>query len=163
MMTTENRFNFNAVITGYYSKDNVDICDDIEVDIYLENVDVQAGGDSIGVYVEELLNALRKQHPGLSEDNVEDLRQYFEDNSCSYDNELWFCLTPTKIFQCTGFKDSDGILIYEGDQVLLSTEGIGDIKYSEGGYIVCNKKSLQCLKLTKNRAQKLKVAGHFKP
>lgn len=161
-MITEDRFNFNAVVTGYYAKETEDVCDDIEVDIYLENVDVQAGGDSIGVYVDDLLDAVKKQHPGLLDEEIEDLRQYFEDNSSSYDNEQWFCITPTKIFQCTGFKDSDGILIYEGDQVLLSTEGIGDIKYSEGGYIICNRKSLQCLKLTKNRARELRVAGHFK-
>ena len=43
--------------------------------------------------------------------------QHFEDNSNSPDCEF-VSITPDKIIQCTGLKDKNGELIYEGDVVI---------------------------------------------
>lgn len=118
----ENRFNFNAIVTGYYDIDTPDEYSEFEPQIYLENVDIWSGGD-IGISRDVLELAIKNQYPNLEKSQFNQIMKFFEDNSNSIDNEAYLTILPYKIIQCTGLKDKNGLnLLFEGD--IINTEGI---------------------------------------
>ena len=109
------RFKFNAIVSSYYDIDTPEEYKEVEPQFYLKNVDVFCTGE-IGVDYDTLLDAVKEQSKDLTEKEIGQIMQHFEDNSNSPDCEF-VSITPDKIIQCTGLKDKNGRLIYEGDIV----------------------------------------------
>lgn len=113
----QDRFKFNAVVSSYYDIDTPEEYKEVEPQFYLKNVDVFCTGE-IGVDYDTLLEAVKEQSKDLTEKEIGQIMQHFEDNSNSPDCEF-VSITPDKIIQCTGSKDKNGKLIYEGDIVKM--------------------------------------------
>ena len=143
------RFKFNAVVSSYYDIDTPEEYKEVEPQFYLKNVDVFCTGE-IGVDYDTLLEAVKEQSKDLTEKEIGQIMQHFEDNSNSPDCEF-VSITPDKIIQCTGLKDKNGKLIYEGDVVKSDFNfitntinplrfNIGNVIYSDyiAGFVIAN-------------------------
>lgn len=122
----QDRFKFNAVVSSYYDIDTPEEYKEVEPQFYLKNVDVFCTGE-IGIDYDTLLETVKEQAKDLTEKEIGQIMKHFEDNSNSPDCEF-VSITPDKIIQCTGLKDKNGKLIYEGDICKYKFEEIGEQK-----------------------------------
>lgn len=105
------RFKFRAWFTASYTTDDGD---KKEVGFYIENVAIDGYG--VVVFFKEFAkDKLLKL--GLTGDQIEEIIDYLDDNSIG-DNFEYCSLEPDCIEQCTGLKDKNDRLIYEGDILL---------------------------------------------
>ncbi len=104
------RFRFRAWVVGHYFSEN-----DEEKEILLKLNDVTVYNDGlIGIDYHSLLESVC----GFltNEGERESLIEYFEDKNFTTGDD-WYYLEAKSIEQCSGLKDKNGTLIYEGDIV----------------------------------------------
>lgn len=106
------RLRFRVWITVPITRD---VEEEKEVSFYIYDIALYNDG-SVGFSRDSLLEVLDKLN--LTEGQYNEIEDYISDNSYSEDWE-WYIISFDIIEQCTGLKDRNGRLIYEGDLIKL--------------------------------------------
>ena len=104
------QFEFKGVVNVDYEDENGD---EKTIPILLYPISLH-GGYGIG-FSDDTLNKAVKNMPWLTENEIDQIYNYFEVNGDSYDD--WYNMWADKIFRSTGLTDTNGKLIFEGDIV----------------------------------------------
>lgn len=150
------RFRFRAWVVGRYFSEN-----DEEKEILIKLNDVTVYNDGIiGIDYHSLLESVC----GFltNEGERESLIEYFEDKNFTTGDD-WYYLEAKSIEQCTGLKDNNGQLIYEGDivNILCEVEEQGVIEWAteEAQFVVSAKQAGFVANFDNYRGSDLEVIG----
>lgn len=106
----DNRLKFRAYLTCPVTQENGE---EKDISFYIYDVAVYSDG-GINFTSDDLFEALSKLN--LTEKQKEEIEQYIYTNSLAPDPN-WFVIDFGIPEQCTGIRDMDGNLVYEGDLV----------------------------------------------
>ena len=93
----QDRFKFNAVVSSYYDIDTPANYEEHEPRFYLSDVDVFCNQE-IGIDYDVLFDTVKQQVKNLSEKEIGQIMQHFEDNSNSPECDF-VTIKPDKILR----------------------------------------------------------------
>lgn len=120
----QDRFQFRALVRGYLKLTAEHQYTEIKPLIYLDDI-VVLSDNLIKIQRQTLENAISQQCYYLNyRERGEMIRNLQEGHDYDQDEVN---LTPEAILQATGWKDKNGIIIFEGDTCIIKNENIGTV------------------------------------